>query len=79
MPVINGVVTVLPAPEGYVVDFDNPQRAGVPEAYWVAGVGTFFSVLFMGQRLYTKIFLATGLKLDDGMLYSPISRRKRIL
>lgn len=66
MPVVNGVVTVMPAPEGYVIDFDHPQRQGVPEAYWIAGVGGFFAILFMAQRLYTKVFLTGGLMLDDG-------------
>jgi hypothetical protein len=71
MPVVDGVVTVMEAPEGYVVDFDNPQRRALPLAYWVAGVGTFLSVLFMAQRLYTKMFLTGGLKLDDGMSMTP--------
>ena len=69
MPVINGVVTLLPAPEGYVVDFANPQRQAVPESYYVAGFGFLFSVLLMMQRLYTKIFLSGGIQTDDGMLF----------
>lgn len=67
MPIINGVLTALPAPEGYVVDFANPQREAVPDAFWVAGFGLFFSVLLMVQRLYTKIFLSGGLQTDDSM------------
>ncbi|KAK5996634.1 hypothetical protein PT974_01971 [Cladobotryum mycophilum] len=68
MPVIDGVVTVLPSPEGYVVDFAHPQRAGVPHAYWVAGVGFFLNVLFMGQRLYTKAVFVGKLQIDDAFL-----------
>lgn len=70
MPIINGVVTLLPAPEGYIVDFANPQRAAVPDSYYVAGFGLFFSVLLMLQRLYTKIFLSGGLQADDSMYFS---------
>lgn len=66
MPVVNGVVTVLPPPEGYVVNFDNPQRQAVPEAYYVAGFGTLLSLLLMAQRLYTKAFLIGRLQWDDG-------------
>ncbi|KAF6806675.1 integral membrane protein [Colletotrichum sojae] len=65
MPIVNGVLTVLPAPEGYVVNFDNPQRRAVPEAFYVSGFGTFLSLLLMGQRLYTKAFLIGRLQLDD--------------
>ncbi|KAF6825094.1 integral membrane protein [Colletotrichum plurivorum] len=67
MPIVNGVLTVLPAPEGYVVRFDNPQRRAVPEAFYVSGFGTFLSLLLMGQRLYTKAFLIGRLQLDDDM------------
>lgn len=70
MPVINGVVTVLAAPEGYAVDFDHPQRQGVPQAYYVAGFGTAISLLFFAQRLYVKVCLAGGLLVDDCELSS---------
>ena len=66
MPTIDGVPVLLPAPEGYVVDLDNPRRQGVPEAYYVSGFGMALSFLFFMQRLYVKIFLAGGLQLDDG-------------
>ncbi|KAH8729502.1 hypothetical protein BGZ61DRAFT_415271 [Ilyonectria robusta] len=68
MPVTNGVETVLAAPEGYVVDFDHPQRQGVPQAYYVAGFGTAISLLFFAQRLYVKVCLAGGLLVDDFLL-----------
>lgn len=60
------VNTVLPPPEDYVVDSDNPQRQGVPEAYYIAGAGVFLSLLMMMQRLYTKMFLTRKFQLDDG-------------
>ncbi|TQN64198.1 Satratoxin biosynthesis SC1 cluster protein 4 [Colletotrichum shisoi] len=67
MPVVNGVVTVLPPPDGYVVDFENPQRQAVPQVYYVAGSGTFLGLLLMAQRLYTKAFLVGRLQWDDDM------------
>ncbi|KAF7554389.1 hypothetical protein G7046_g6842 [Stylonectria norvegica] len=68
MPVVNGVITVLPAPEGYIVDFDNPQRQAVPDAYYIAAFGTALSLLFLGQRLYVKLVLVGGLQIDDVFL-----------
>lgn len=66
MSLTNGVITVLPAPEGYVVDFDNPQRIAVPEAYYISGITTFLGCLMMAQRLYTKIALVRKFQWDDG-------------
>ncbi|KAK1689650.1 integral membrane protein [Colletotrichum godetiae] len=68
MPVVNGVITALPPPEGYVVNFDGPHRQAVPEAYYVAGFGTLLSILLMAQRLYTKAFLIGRLQWDDVFL-----------
>ncbi|KAL2883226.1 hypothetical protein SGCOL_001417 [Colletotrichum sp. CLE4] len=68
MPVVNGVITALPPPEGYVVNFDDPHRQAVPEAYYVAGFGTLLSILLMAQRLYTKAFLIGRLQWDDVFL-----------
>ncbi|KAL0929829.1 uncharacterized protein CTRU02_215259 [Colletotrichum truncatum] len=65
MPIINGVTILLPAPDGYIVDFQNPQRQAVPEAYWVAGIGTSLSLLLMAQRVYTKAILHGYLELED--------------
>ncbi|KAI1050182.1 hypothetical protein LB506_001622 [Fusarium annulatum] len=68
MPLIDGVMVLLPPPEGYVVNFDNPQRQGVTEAYFVAGFGMAVSFLFFCQRMYVKLFLAGGLQFDDVLL-----------
>lgn len=65
-PTTNGVVTYSSPPEGYVVDFDNPQRRLHIQHYWVFGIEWFLACLALGQRLYTKIFLTKGLKIDDG-------------
>jgi hypothetical protein len=58
---------VLPAPEGYVVDFENPQRQAVPHAYYIAGVGRTLSLLMMGQRLHTKFVVMGKIQMDDSM------------
>ncbi|RYP05980.1 hypothetical protein DL764_003440 [Monosporascus ibericus] len=63
--VTHGVITYLPAPEGYDVDFENPQRQYLIQIYSVAAVGNPLVLFFLSQRLYTKIFLARGLQIDD--------------
>ncbi|KAL0938517.1 uncharacterized protein CTRU02_205127 [Colletotrichum truncatum] len=68
MPLIGSGVPARTPPDGYVVDFNNPQREAVPEAFWVAGVGAFLSLLLMAQRLYTKAFLVGRLQWDDAFL-----------
>lgn len=68
--VINGVPVLLPPPEGYEVDFDNPQRQAVPEAYWIGGVSIILSLLFVAQRLYTKFVLIKKIQADDGTFIS---------
>ena len=65
MTTIDGVMVLLPPPEGYVVDFDNPTRQGIPDAYFIAGFGLAISFLFFMQRMYVKVFLVGGLQLDD--------------
>lgn len=65
MTTIDGVMVLFPPPEGYEVNFDNPARQGVPDAYLVAGFGLAISFLFFMQRMYVKIFLTGGLQLDD--------------
>lgn len=65
MSMTDGVLTLLPAPDGYVVDFDNPQRQATHEAYWVASVGNVVALLFLMQKLYTKIHLDKRFQTDD--------------
>jgi hypothetical protein len=66
----NGVLTVIPAPEGYVVDFAQPQRQGGVETYWIVAVGNVLALMFLGQKLYTKIVIDRRFQLDDGELTS---------
>lgn len=68
MPTTYGVETALPAPPGYDVNFDHPQRRGESEIYWATGLGNALMLFFVGQRLYTKISFSNGLLVDDGML-----------
>ncbi|CRK40205.1 hypothetical protein BN1708_008140 [Verticillium longisporum] len=68
MSVVNGVLVAIPPPEGYVVDFDNPQRNSVLTAYVVSAVGMVFALLFMLQRLYVKAFVRHSLGIDDFLL-----------
>ena len=65
-PTTDGVVTFSSPPEGYVVDFDNPQKNLHVEHYWLFAVGGLLATFSLGQRLYTRIYLAKGLHIDDG-------------
>lgn len=63
---VNGVMTILPPPEGYVVDFDNPQRRLTTEAYALFIVENILAFIFLAQRLFTKIRLMKQFQIDDG-------------
>lgn len=62
----NGIVTVIPAPEGYAVDFSHPQRQGVTETYWIVAVGNILALMFLAQKIYTKAVIDRRFQLDDG-------------
>ncbi|KAM0558282.1 hypothetical protein ACHAPJ_004976 [Fusarium lateritium] len=64
--VVNGVPVAIPPPEGYKVDFDNPQRNSVTEAYWLYGVGNFLTILFIFQRIYVKCWIQKNIRIEDG-------------
>lgn len=64
--VVNGVPVAIPPPEGYKVNFDNPQRNSVTEAYWLYGVGNFLTVLFIAQRVYVRCFIHETIRIEDG-------------
>jgi hypothetical protein len=66
MSLTNGVITAIPAPEGYVVNFENPQRTGNIAAYAVCAVGMVLAFLFMAQRLYVKVIVRRSFGFDDG-------------
>lgn len=65
LAITDGVATLIPAPEGYKVDFDNPKRNGDITCYCVTGVGSFIALLFLAQRLYVRGVLRKRLKIDD--------------
>ncbi|KAJ4263056.1 hypothetical protein NW762_006669 [Fusarium torreyae] len=64
--VVNGVPVAIPPPEGYKVDFDNPQRNSVTEAYWLYGVGNVLTILFIIQRIYVKCWIQKNIRIEDG-------------
>ncbi|WQF82932.1 hypothetical protein CDEST_07946 [Colletotrichum destructivum] len=61
----SGVTTALPAPEGYVVDFGNPQRRDVLETYVTLSVGMIVALFFLFQRMYVKIVIRKRFGVDD--------------
>jgi hypothetical protein len=65
MSVSNGIITIIPPPKGYVVDFDNPQMQYVVKSYTVAAVEMTLGFLFLVQRLYTKIAIMKNFQLED--------------
>lgn len=69
LPTVNGIPVIMPPPEGYVVDFDNPQRNSVTEAWWLFGAGNVFCLLFMLQHVYVRMFLRRQIKLEDVCLF----------
>lgn len=68
MSVVDGVLVAIPPPEGYVVDFDNPQRTSVEATYVICGIGMTLALFFLFQRLYVKIFVRNNFGIDDGAL-----------
>ncbi|KAG5805984.1 hypothetical protein H9Q74_009999 [Fusarium xylarioides] len=66
--VVDGVPVAIPPPEGYNVDFDNPQRNSVTAAYWLYGVGNFLTVLFIAQRVYVRSFIHKTVRIEDACL-----------
>ncbi|KAI1862647.1 uncharacterized protein JN550_010172 [Neoarthrinium moseri] len=57
MSLINGVLTLLPPPEGYDVDFDHPQRQLGLALHLIYGFGSLLAVGFLSQHLYIKWWL----------------------
>jgi len=74
MATVNGVTTIIPPPDGYDVDFANPQRRLVTETYVVFIVENILALAFLGQRLYTKIRLMKQFQIDDGMVFDDSGR-----
>jgi hypothetical protein len=55
----------LPAPSGYIVNFDHPQRNGLPLAYWLTGVSFVCAVFALAMRIYTRTIIVKDFKLED--------------
>jgi hypothetical protein len=68
----NGIITIIPPPEGYVVDFQNPQVQFVIKSYTVAAVEMTMAFIFLVQRLYTKIAIMKSFQLEDSKLYPDV-------
>ncbi|KAF5658961.1 monocarboxylate transporter [Fusarium denticulatum] len=67
-PITNGVITFLPPPEGYVVDFDNPQQQDALKHFLIFGILGSLAILCLLQRLYVKYYITRGLKIDDVLI-----------
>lgn len=63
--ITDGVRTALPKPDGYVVDFDNPQVNMMTANLSLAAVGMLLSSLFLAQRIYVKIKVHRAIGIDD--------------
>ena len=66
MPDVNGTITIIPPPPGYVVNFANPPRRLVTESYVLLIAENVLAIAFLMQRLYTKIRLMKQFQIDDG-------------
>ncbi|KAH6883257.1 hypothetical protein BKA58DRAFT_435004 [Alternaria rosae] len=56
---------IVPAPGGYVVDLENPQRRGEATILWIGIVGTAISTCLLAVRVYTKVMLVKKVSSDD--------------
>lgn len=63
---VNGILTIIPPPDGYEVDFANPQRRLVTETYIMFALENVLALMFLVQRLYTKVRLMKQFQIDDG-------------
>ncbi|KXJ90075.1 hypothetical protein Micbo1qcDRAFT_189222 [Microdochium bolleyi] len=65
---VGDVPVAMPPPPGYVVDFDNPQRNSVTEAYLLFGIGNALALLMVLQRVYVRIYIQKKVFLEDAFL-----------
>jgi cytochrome c-type biogenesis protein CcmH/NrfF len=68
----SSIVAFLPAPSGYVVNFDHPQRKGIPMVYWVTGVGLVLATIAITMRIYTRARIVKEFKYEDCKLLTHI-------
>ncbi|KAK7953235.1 hypothetical protein PG988_013929 [Apiospora saccharicola] len=62
---VNGTITIMPPPPGYVVNFADPPQEGVTVMWTVCIVENILAVLFLAQRFYTKIFIVRKFQVED--------------
>ncbi|KAF1850328.1 uncharacterized protein K460DRAFT_390853 [Cucurbitaria berberidis CBS 394.84] len=62
---VNGTITMIPPPKGYVVNFANPARRLTTETYTIFIVENILAIVFLAQRLYTKVRLMKQFQIDD--------------
>lgn len=71
-PTVNGVEVGAPVPTDYpyAIDFENPTRdwPTINSSYWSFGVLFIIAFLFLGQRVYTAIFIQHRFRSDDYMI-----------
>jgi FtsH-binding integral membrane protein len=72
MSITNGVLTLIPPPEGYEVDFDNPQRkeTTIRQIYWTFGSGLLIAFAFLSQSIYVKLFIRKKFDIELGLILS---------
>lgn len=75
MSVVNGVTVVMPPPEGYVVDFDNPQRQYVTQYHGVYIGGMILMLFFVGQNIYVRWFMQRRFK-DPATSITPLLKTR---
>ncbi|KAJ4989116.1 integral membrane protein [Stagonosporopsis vannaccii] len=59
---------IVPAPNGYIVDLQNPQRRGEAVITWVGIVGMGIATILLLIRAYTKVVLVKKMASDDWCL-----------
>ncbi|CAI6336798.1 unnamed protein product [Periconia digitata] len=64
----DAIKSIIPAPEGYVVNFENPQTQYVVESYTVVAVEMTLAFLFLVQRLYTKVAIMKQFQPEDAIV-----------
>ncbi|TLD32550.1 hypothetical protein E2P81_ATG05526 [Venturia nashicola] len=60
---------IVPAPVGYVVNLENPQRRGEAVIVWVGVVGLVIATILLMIRAYTKVVVVK--KIDAGDYRAP--------
>jgi len=68
---------IFPAPPGYIVDVDDPQRTGEAANFWIGTLGMIVAAIFMAIRVYTKTRLAKNFTPDDSKLIHSGQDRER--